>query len=236
MTLRTCAIVLLALLGATACARDPNADDAFVASVKRLRPAVVLLSMRVPPQNKKDRYDDAYATGFVVASGDWGSDVLTVQHAIDQAWNLHLTVANRWKAPARVVASNEDLDLALLRTPRKGLPVVSLGSSSSSHLQGDVGREVGLLGYPIPDEFDDEGLGLATSLNSGRLSSIRNDALEVTLSIVPGESGAPVFIATTGEIVGVADSRFDDERSIGFAVPIDDAKKFLRRYDRDHGF
>lgn len=229
-------ILFFALFLASACAHAPNADDAFVASVKRLRPAVVLLSMRVPPENKKDRYDDAYATGFVVASGDWGSDVLTVQHAIDQAWNLRVTVANRWKAPARVIASNEDLDLALLRTPRKRLPVVALGSSSSTHLQSDVGREVGLLGYPIPDEFDDEGLGLATSLNSGRLSSIRNDALEVTLSIVPGESGAPVFLATTGEIVGVADSRFDDERSIGFAVPIDDAKKFLRRYDRGHGF
>ena len=74
------------------------------------------------------------------------------------------------------------------------------------------------------------------TLDTGRLSSIRNDALEVTLSIVPGESGAPVFIARTGEVVGVADSRFDDERSIGFAVPIDDARKFLRRYDRGHGF
>jgi len=48
---------------------------------------------------------------------------------------------------------------------------------------------VGLLGYPIPDQFDDEGLGLATSLNSGRVSSLREDAIEVTLPIVPGESG-----------------------------------------------
>ncbi len=227
-------LLLLCALCATGCARDP--EDAFVDSVHRLRPAVVLLSMRVPPENKKERYDDAYATGFVVASGSWGSDILTVQHAIDQAWNLHVTVANRWKAPARLVASNQDLDLALLRTSRTRLPAISLGSSSSSHLQSDVGREIGLLGYPIPDEFDDEGLGLATSLNTGRLSSIRSDALEVTLSIVPGESGAPVFIARTGEVVGVADSRFDDERSIGFAVPIDDAKKFLHRYDRGHGF
>ncbi|MFZ0031714.1 MAG: serine protease [Candidatus Cybelea sp.] len=225
-------IALSALICAAGCAR--NADDAFVASVQRLRPAVVLLSMRVPPENKKDRYDDAYATGFVVASGNWGSDVLTVQHAIDGAWNIHVTVANRWKAPARVIASNEDLDLALLHTPRGGLPVVALGSSSK--LQNDVGREVGLLGYPVPDDFDDEGLGLATSLDTGRLSSIRKDALEVTLSIVPGESGAPVFLASTGEVVGVAESRFDEERSIGFALPIDDVRKFLHRSDAAHGF
>jgi serine protease Do len=226
------AIAILALLGAVGCER--NADDEFVASVQRLRPAVVLLSMRVPPESKKDRYDDAYATGFVVASGDWGSDILTVQHAIDGAWNLRITIANRWHAPAKVLAQNDDLDLALLQTTRPRLPVISLGTSS--HLQAEVGREVGLLGYPVPDEFDDEGLGLATSLDTGRLSSIRKDALEVTLSIVPGESGAPVFIATTGEVVGVAESRFDEERSIGFAVPIDDVKRFLHRVDRLHGF
>jgi serine protease Do len=230
--LRAIGTAAVASLCAVGCSRTP--EDAFVASVARLRPAVVLLSMRIPPQNKKDHYDDGYATGFSVASGNWGSDILTVQHAIDGAWNLHITIANRWHAPARVIASDEDLDLALLRTPRRGLATISLGSSS--HLQDDVGREVGLLGYPIPDEFDDEGLGLATSLNTGRLSSVRKDALEVTLSIVPGESGAPVFIATTGEVVGVAESRFDEERSIGFAVPIDDVKKFLHHYDRGHGF
>jgi S1-C subfamily serine protease len=225
-------LVAITLLALVAC--SSHADDAFVASVKRLRPAVVLLTMKIPPERNRDRYDDAYATGFVVASGNWGSDILTVQHAIDRAWDLRITIDNRRRAPARVVASNEDLDLALLRTPYRSLSVISLGSST--HLQREVGREVGLLGYPVPDEFDDEGLGLATSVGTGRLSSVRNDALEVTLSIVPGESGAPVFIADTGEVVGVAESRFDEERSIGFAVPIDDVKRFLHRADARHGF
>ena len=229
---RSAWIAPLLLIAFGACSHNP--DDDFVSSARRLRPAVVLLSMKVKPENKKDRYDEAYATGFVVATGGWGSDVLTVEHAVDGAWDLRITIANRWKAAAKIVAANDDLDLALLRTPRRNLPVITLGSSS--HLQGDVGREVGLLGYPIPDEFDDEGLGLATSLNGGRLSAIRKDALEVTLSIVPGESGAPVFIADTGEVVGVAESRFDEERSIGFALPIDDVKKFLHRSDRAHGF
>jgi hypothetical protein len=43
-------------------------------------------------------------------------------------------------------------------------------------------------------------------------------------------------MADTGDIVGLADSRFDDEPSIGFAVPVDDARAFLRRVDRAHGF
>jgi S1-C subfamily serine protease len=107
---------------------------------------------------------------------------------------------------------------------------------SSANLASELGREVGLLGYPIPDEFDNEGLGLQTSLNSGRLSSVRKDAIEVTLPIVPGESGGPIFIADTGAIVGIAESRFDAERSIGFALPIDEAKSFLHSVDAVHGF
>jgi len=229
---RRAAALVAALVMPFGCGGRP--DDAFVAAARRLRPSVVLLSMKLPPEHKKDRYDEGYATGFVVASGKWGSDILTVQHAIDGAWDLRVTVANRWSAPARVVASNADLDVALLRTPRRGLPAIAL--AVPENLQGDVGRQIGVLGYPVPDEFDDEGLGLATSLGAGRLSSIRKDALEVTLPVVPGESGGPVFVADTGEVIGVAESRFDDEPSIGFALPIDDVMRFLHRSDAGHGF
>lgn len=222
------AVALAFALGS--CARG---DGTLTASAKRLTPSVVLLSMKVPPEHKADRYDDAYATGFVVASGNWGSDVLTVQHAIDGAWDIHVTVGNRERAAAKIVAANQDLDVALLRTRRPNLTVAHLGSSAN--LQPDVGRPVGLLGYPVPDEFNDEGLGLATSLDAGVLSSLRKGALEVTLSIVPGESGAPVFFADTGEVIGVAESRFDEEHSVGFALPIDDAKAFLHHADGTHG-
>jgi S1-C subfamily serine protease len=233
MRVARCVAALAALLFAVpACAR--HSDDAFVSTVQSLRQSVVLLTMKVPPEKKQDKYDDAYATGLVVASGPWGSDILTVQHAVDGAWDLRATVENHRKVRARVVAENKDLDVALVRTGDIRLPVATLGTSAN--LAQQLGREVGLLGYPIPDAFDDEGLGLQTSLNSGRLSSVRKDALEVTLPIVPGESGAPVFIADTGAIVGIAESRFDEERSIGFALPIDEAKRFLHHVDADHGF
>jgi S1-C subfamily serine protease len=206
-------------------------DDDFVRAAAKLRPSVVLLSMSVPGDTKKDAPDTEYATGTVVASGSWGSDILTVEHAIEGAWNLRATINNKQKVPAVIIAKNADLDIALVRTKQPNLPVVKLGSEANAQ----PGRMVGLVGYPIPDQFDDEGLGLATSLSSGRISSLREGAIEVTLQIVPGESGSPVFVEDTGEIVGMAESRFDEERSIGFALPIDDAKKFLHKYDAQHG-
>lgn len=222
-------LAVLLLLAAGCAAHYP--DDAFVSHAAKLRPSVVLLTMDIPGESKKAGPDSEYATGTVVASGAWGSDILTVEHAIEGAWNLHATINNKEKVAARVIARNADLDIALLRTKRTNLPVAKLGSAADAQ----PGRLVGLVGYPIPDQFDDEGLGLATSLDAGRVSSLREDAIEVTLQIVPGESGSPVFLADTGEVIGMAESRFDEEHSIGFALPIDDAKTFLHRHDAAHG-
>ena len=232
MRFRWFALTVAFALTLCACSRNP--DDSFVHNVRTLRPSVVLLTMKVPPEHKSDKYDEAYATGTVVASGAWGSDILTVQHAVEGAWDMKATIENKHRVPARVVASDKEMDVALVLADAPKLPVAKLGSSAG--LQESLGREVGLLGYPIPDEFADDDLGLATSLNTGRLSSVRKGALEVTLPIVPGESGGPVFLGDNGEIVGVAESRFEDERSIGFALPIDDAKKFLHKSDASHGF
>ncbi|HVA29296.1 MAG TPA: serine protease [Candidatus Baltobacteraceae bacterium] len=233
MRIFTRALVVALVLAVAACAPEYS-DDRFVGIARALHPSVVLLSMHVPPEHKSDRYDDAYATGTIIATGPWGSDILTVAHAVEGSWGMHVTIDNRAKVPARVIALDKDLDVALVRTTRTGLVSAELGSSRD--LESQLGRNVALLGYPIPDEFAYEELGLATSIITGRLSSVRKDALEVTLPIVPGESGGPIFLMDTGEIVGIAESRFDDEHSIGFALPIDDAKRFLHRVDGAHGF
>jgi S1-C subfamily serine protease len=223
-------VLLLAAL--SSCAGRP--DDRFVAAVRAIRPSVVLLTMHVAPAKKSDGYDDGYATGLIVATGAWGSDILTVAHAVDDAWDLHATIDNTRRIPVHVIATNDDTDVALLRTNVRNLPVARL--EPAGDLAREIGRDVGVLGYPIPDEFEDEKLGLATSVDRGILSSLRNDALEVTLQIIPGESGGPVFLADGGRIIGLADSRFDDEHAIGFAVPIGDALAFLHKSDGAHGF
>lgn len=206
-------------------------DGRLVAVVRRLEPSVVMLAMRLPAEHRIDAYDIAYASGTIVASGVWGSDILTVAHATQGAWHMIVTVGNTRKVPGHVVALDAKDDIALVRIAVPNLPIARLGSARG--LAGQSGRAIALLGYPIPEEL----LGAtAASLAVGVLSAVRKEAIELSLPIVPGESGGPVFLVDSGEIVGMVEARVADEPSIGFALPIDSAKRFLHKRDADHGF
>lgn len=224
------AVGALAVLALSACASraQPPPGDPFVRAYRSLRPTVVLFTMKIPSEDKKRSrdLDDAYGSGVIVASDASGSDVLTVEHVIHGARALHATLDERRSVAARVLASDPANDLALVRIDVPNRAVARLGSSARE----EPGMAVGVAGYPIPDAFADERLGIKTSVFAGRVSSARRDSLELDLPVIPGESGGPVFDALTGEVVALAESRFDDEKAIGFGLPIDVAAAFLRRH------
>ena len=229
-------IAMTAALAATvlsACAPRTEAaqPDRYVQLYRALHPTVVLLTMKIPSEDpkRKGQWDDAYGSGVVVASDARGSRILTDAHVIADAKDLVAVVGDGPSAPATVVATTNDLDdLAIVDIPLRNRPVATLGSAA--HLE--PGTAIGVLGYPIPDAFTDEKLGRTVSMYTGRIASVRPGALELNLAIVPGESGGPVFDATSGEVIGIAESRFDEERAIGFATPIDVAKRFLAQHPR----
>ncbi len=229
--MRRAAIVLLAsVLTSCASARRP-AEDPFVQYYEHLHPSVVLFTMKIPANDptRHGQWDDAFGSGVVVQSGPWGSRILTDAHVIEGARDLTATIGDAAHAAAHVVARTGDAqDLALVDTSIPNTKPARLGTSA-----GLVpGTPVGLLGYPIPDAFEDEKLRRTVSLYTGRIASVRNGALELDVPIIPGESGGPVFDGTTGEVIGIAESRFDDERAIGFATPIDEASAFLHAHPR----
>jgi serine protease Do len=207
------------------------ANDRYVTVYEQLHPAVVLLTMKIPADDpkRKGEWDDAYGSGVVVESGSWGSRILTDAHVIEGAKDLVATVGDGPHAAAHVVArTGEEDDLAIVDVPLRNQPVAKLGSVANL----EPGTAIGVLGYPIPDAFDDEHLGRTASMYTGRIASVRKGALEIDVPIIPGESGGPVFDASNGEVIGIAESRFDEERAIGFATPIDAATRFLAAHPR----
>jgi serine protease Do len=232
------AVLAIALCALSACTRGPGeraaagrGTDRYVTVYEQLHPAVVLLTMKIPADDpkRKGEWDDAYGSGVVVESGSWGSRVLTDAHVVEDAKDLVATIGDGPHAPAHVVArTGEADDLAIVDVPLRNQPVATLGSIA--HLE--PGTPIGVLGYPIPDAFDDEHLGRTVSLYTGRIASVRKGALEIDVPIIPGESGGPVFDASSGDVIGIAESRFDEERAIGFATPIDAATRFLAAHPR----
>jgi len=242
---RPACIALGAIVIATGagCARAPVAapapaatvqappKDRFVRLYEKLHPSVVLFTMKIPADDPKRRgeWDDAYGSGVVVESGAWGSRILTDAHVIADARDLVATIGDGAHARAHVVATTgEDADLAIVDTPIPNRPVATLGSSA----RVEPGTPIGVLGYPIPDAFEDEHLGRTVSLYTGRVASVRKGTLELDVPIIPGESGGPVFAESDGVVIGIAESRFEEERAIGFATPIDFATRFLAAHPR----
>lgn len=206
-----------------------SGGDPYVAAYRHLHPSVVLFTMRIPSDKHKGEWDVAYGSGVVVESGAWGTRILTDAHVVVDAKDLVATIGDGPHAPAHVVATTGEADdLAIVDVPLKNQRPVKLGSIANLA----PGTAIGVLGYPIPDAFEDEHLGRTVSLYTGRIASVRRGALELDVPIIPGESGGPVFDAATGEVIGIAESRFEEERAIGFATPIDTATRFLASHPR----
>lgn len=211
---------------AAATAGSPTATtDPFVLATRRIERSVVLFTMKLPSDDpkRKGEFDDAYGSGVVVASGAWGSQILTAQHVVQDARDLRASPRGEHPVRARVESydTNEDLALVAVATPE--LPVARLAPGGDY----EPGLPVGVTGFPVPDAFDDEKLGTKPSVFAGRVSSVRRDAIELDLPIIPGESGGPVYDARSGDVLALADSRFDEEKAIGFGIPLADLRRFL---------
>jgi serine protease DegQ len=224
-----CAVVLGGCAGGER--EHQSATDRYVEMYRALHPAVVLFTMQIPSDDpkRKGKFDEAFGSGVVVASGSWGSRILTDAHVVADAKELIAQIGDGKSAPAHVIAtSGDDDDVAIVETSIPNTTVAALGTAQGI----EPGNPIGVLGYPIPDAFTDERLGTTVSLYTGRVASVRKGALELDVPIIPGESGGPVFDAQTGKVIGIAESRFEEERAIGFATPIDVAVKFLAAHPR----
>lgn len=124
----------------------------------------------------------------------------------------------------RIMAINKFQDLALLKIEEKVLPkFVKLALGDSDALV--VGETVFAIGSPM---------GLERTVTEGIISTMTRQLqgqlyLQTTAQINPGNSGGPLF-NLRGEVVGVTSMKVNGE-GIGFAIPVEAVKYFLRHRD-----
>ena len=179
---------------------------------ERINPAIVSIDAELP--------DGLSAgTGCIV---DKNGLILTGSHVVEDAEKIDVTTSSGHVYPAKVVAILENSrDLALLKiNPKIPLRTVTLGDSKEIK----VGQRVLAIGNPF---------GFSGTLTQGIISRIDyvKKRIQTDAAINPGCSGGPL-LNSAGEVIGINQSIYNPDHNIsnigiGFAIPINDAKKFI---------
>ena len=190
------------------------ADEQINISVyETINPAIVSIEAQL---------DDGVSagTGCIVTSDGL---ILTGSHVIDGGKTIEVKMSGGQLYKATVVSKmGKNNDLALLKIdPKQPLHTIKFGDSEKIK----VGQKVLAIGNPF---------GFAGTLTQGIVSRIdySKNKIQTDAAINPGCSGGPL-LNTAGEVIGINQSIYNPDNNIsnigiGFAIPINDAKKFIQ--------
>ena len=166
--------------------------------------------------------ENSLGSGVVVSSEGL---ILTNHHVIEAADEIEVALADGRTMPARVVGTDPETDLAVLKVDIKGLPAITFAQPETVNV-GDV---VLAIGNPF---------GVGQTVTQGIISALGRSHLGINTfenfsqtdaSINPGNSGG-ALIDTDGNLVGINSaiySRSGGSMGIGFAIPVSLAKQVM---------
>jgi serine protease Do len=162
--------------------------------------------------------------------------ILTNQHVVDEADKVTVILPDGRELKGEIKGQDPRSDLAVIKINAKNLPVAKLGDSDNLK----IGQWVVAIGNPFgfamqnPEPTVTAGVISALHRTLGRgLSRDRdyNDLIQTDAAINPGNSGGPL-VNLRGEIVGINVAIFSTtggSQGIGFAIPINNAKRIISR-------
>ncbi len=202
---------------------------------KRDAPGVVFISANVVQQSDspfgfpQQQQGQATGSGFVI---DRQGVILTNAHVVDGATKVTVRFQDKKVADAKILGKDRSTDLAVLKVDPEGIDLKPLQLGSAKDVQ--VGDPVVAIGNPF---------GLDRTLTTGVVSAKQreisglngftiSDVIQTDAAINPGNSGGPLIDAA-GRVIGInsqietGGSGSSGNVGIGFAVPIDTARKLL---------
>jgi S1-C subfamily serine protease len=157
--------------------------------------------------------------------------IVTNDHVVGNAQNVEVTLSDKSQFPAKVVGTDPDSDLAVLKIDPRGKKLTSLDFAGTESLA--VGQKVLAIGNPF---------GLGGSLTVGVISSLGRDIrtqtdrlikdiIQTDAAINPGNSGGPL-LDSSGKLIGINAqivSRSGGSEGIGFAINVKTVKKITEQ-------
>ena len=240
------ALALPAVAAARGAESDPERRSLVVQAVEKASPAVVNVSTeqiveqrRSPFPFPQDPFFEEFFRDFVdprprrFKTTSLGSGVIvaadgtimTNVHVIQRASRIHVTLLDQREFDAKLVGADADADIAVLRIKAGGdLPHIPFGTSADLM----IGETVIAIGNPF---------GLSHTVTTGVVSAVGRslrdedrtytDFIQTDASINPGNSGGPL-LNIKGELVGIDTAIYGKAQGIGFAIPVDRARRVMK--------
>jgi len=157
--------------------------------------------------------------------------ILTNNHVVEGADTIEVVLNDRRRARAKVVGTDPDSDLAVLKIELDALPVMVLGDSDTAQ----VGDQVLAIGNPFGVGQTVTG-GIVSALGRNQLGiNTFENFIQTDAAINPGNSGG-ALVDSNGNLLGINTaiySRSGGSLGIGFAIPVSTAKQVLESIVRD---
>ncbi len=182
-------------------------------------------SFSVPCQKGTKKQDVGGGSGFIISSDGM---ILTNKHVVSDKTAEYTVLTNDGKKFfAEVLARDPVKDIAIIKINATSLPTAELGDSSSIRL----GQTAIAIGNALGEFRNTVSIGAVSGLaRTIRASGFGTEAetlegvIQTDAAINPGNSGGPL-LNLRGQVIGVNTAVASGAQSIGFAIPINEAKR-----------
>ena len=160
--------------------------------------------------------------------------IVTNEHLVSKAVNIRVKFTSRQEAEADVLATDPELDIALLRVRETNDDFPYLKLTRKKPVR--VGERAIVIGNPY---------GLSSSVTTGVISALErrlriNDnkvyanLIQTDAAINPGNSGG-ALLDGSGNLLGIVTAIYEEGKGIGFAIPIDEVISMLSEFLETEG-
>ena len=167
-------------------------------------------------------------SGFIISPDGY---VLTSNHVVaDITADYTVILSPKHKYPAKVLSRNPINDIAVLKIEGRKFPWISLADSNKIQ----IGEDVVAVGNALGEFTDTLSAGIVSGLSryitafgglDHQMQNLRG-LIQTDAAINPGNSGGPL-VSMDGQVIGINTAMIMGAQNIGFAIPINYAKKDL---------
>jgi len=204
----------------------PVNEKDVTAAIQKVSPAVVsVATLRVIQESLFDAVPVRGMGSGIIFDSNGG--ILTNHHIVGDAERVEVVTPDGKKFQGEVLGSDAMSDVAVIRVDGEGLPAVKLGDSDKL-VVGQIAIAIGdPYGFLLPGPTATVGVISALKRHIHVEGHMYEDLIQTDASINPGNSGGPL-VDSAGAVIGVNTANIPFAQGIGFAIPINTARRIAK--------